>query len=286
MLVKLASFRATIASQQNDPETAKVAWLRGAQMSQMADDEPVLISMLVRIACEAIVEDSIRKAIIRHANEPRWRAAAWEVLTVLDQPLDFRAALTVEHRFASDGFDMLKNNDALFSMDNWNTSPEGKAVIAFSKLPKAREANQSRIHECYVEFVTRVGTDKWDAQKMIAAGAWMDKYVDSKTGISYCLAKIVMPVFSQAGKAVAKTYAQRNTLMQAIKLLENPAGKDLPLKGRYTLDSDGKPLRLVWNNQSRVIYSIGLNFKDDGGIIERPKSGATQDYDYGVAIPK
>jgi hypothetical protein len=286
MLVKLASWRATIASKQNDPTTAKVAWTRAAQMSQMADDEPVLISMLVRIACEAIVEDSIRKALNQHGQDPNWRAAAWEVLTILDQPLDFRAALTVEHRFACEGFDLVGKPDSFFAMDDWNKSDEGRAVIAFTKLPKAREANESRIHDCYSEYVTNLGADKWDAQKMIAASVRMERYVESKTGISYRLAKVVMPVFTQAGKAVAKTYAQRNVLMQAIKLLENPASKDLPLKGRYAQDSDGKPLRLIWNNSQRIIYSIGPNYIDDGGVIVRPTTGATQDYDYGVAIPK
>ena len=75
--------------------------------------------------------------------------------------------------------------------------------------------------------------------------------------------------------------------MQAIKLLENPSQKDLPLKGRYALDSDGAPLRMIWDQNRRVIYSIGPNYKDDGGIIERPKTGSIgQNIDYGVAIPK
>lgn len=286
MMVKLAAWRATIASENNDLSTAKLAWLRAANMSLMADDEPVLISMLVRIACESIVEDSIRKALSVHAGDPLWRNAALEALTRLDQPLDFRAALTVEHRFASEGFDLLKSNDSFFGMDDWNKSAEGRTVIAFSKLPNARKANDSRINECYSEYVTRLGQDPWDAQKMISASAWMDTYINGKTGISYCLAKILMPVFSEAGRAIAKSYAQRNVLMQAIKLLENPNQKDLPLKGRYALDSDGKPLRLVWDKNRRIVYSIGPNFKDDGGIIERPKGSGSMDYDYGIAIPK
>jgi hypothetical protein len=286
MLIKLASWRATIASKEDDPGTANIAWTRAARMSQMADDEPVLISMLVRIACEAIIEESIRKALTQHGQDPRWRAAAWEVLTILDQPLDFRAALTVEHRFACEGFDLVGKPDSFFAMDDWNKSDEGRAVIAFTKLPKAREANESRIHDCYSEYVTNLGADKWDAQKMIAASVRMERYMESKTGISYRLAKVVIPVFSQAGKAVAKTYAQRNVLMQAIKLLEDPTQKDLPLKDRYTLDSDGKPLRLVVEKDRRVIYSIGPNFKDDGGVIDRPTAGSTRDYDFGVAVPK
>ena len=181
-MVKLVTFRATIASENNDPATAKLAWLRAANMSQMADDEPVLISMLVRIACESIVEDSIRKALTTHGADPTWRSAAWETLTRLDKPIDFRAALSVEHRFASEGFDLLKSNDSLFAMDGWNNSAEGRAMIAFTKLPNARKANDSRINECYSEYVSRLGDDPWDAQKMISASEWMDTYINGKSG--------------------------------------------------------------------------------------------------------
>jgi hypothetical protein len=97
---------------------------------------------------------------------------------------------------------------------------------------------------------------------------------------------MIRPELYNAGKTVGREYSRRNTLMQAIKLLENPTLTSLPIKGRYSLDSDGKPLRLIKKQRSLVIYSLGPNDADDGGILEVPKSGTSQDYDFGLAIPR
>lgn len=285
-VVKLASFRADVALAQNHPQVATDAWRRAASVALMADDEPTIIGLLVRIAGESIVEESIRKALNQRGQDPAWRNAAWETLQLLDQPLDFAKTMKTEHVFALEGFDTLSTNPAAFiSVEEQETSGS-RLLKAFSKIPRMGAATNSRIHEIYSDFYTRLYNDPYDAKRISDAGIWMDNEITGKQGLSYTFVKILLPVFAQAGKACAKSYAQRNTLMQAIKLLENPSQKDLPLKGRYALDSDGNPLRLKQDNNRRVIYSIGPNFKDDGGVIVRPSTGANRDYDFGIAIPK
>ncbi|MEI7576356.1 MAG: hypothetical protein WCK51_05645 [Armatimonadota bacterium] len=284
-VVKFASLRADVAVEQNQPQVAAEAWRRAANVALVADDEPTLIGLLVRIAGEAIVEESMRKALNRRGQDPALRAAAWQTLQLLDQPLDFARTMKTEHVFALEGFDSLARAQTNLN-EEWMTEDGNRLIRTYSKIPRAKLAANSRIHEIYAEFYTRLGSDPYDSKKIENASNWMDRELESKNGLSYILPKILMPVFSQAGKACSKTYAQRNVLMQAIKLLENPTQRDLPLKGRYALDSDGKPLRLTWDKNQRIIYSIGPNFKDDGGVIERPKSGGSLDYDYGVAIPK
>ncbi len=284
-IVKLMHYRASIAIQNNDPKTAAEAWRRGASIALMADDESILIGLLVRIACDSIVEESIRKALNQRGQDPAWRAAAWEALQLLDQPHNFAKAMKTEHVFALEGFDTLSGPQSGLN-EEWLTQDGNRLIKTFSKIPRARTATNSRVHEIYSEFHTRLGTDPYDAKKISDASNWMDKEINDKNGLSYTLVKILLPIFAQAGKACLRSDAQRNVLMQAVKLLENPASKDLPLKGRYAQDSDGQPLRLIWDKNQRIIYSIGPNFKDDGGVIERPKTGGSLDYDYGVAIPK
>ena len=281
-MIKLAGYRASVALDQNQPKQAAEAWRRGASIALMADDEPILI----RIAGESIVEESIRKALNQRGNDPAWRAAAWETLQRLDQPLDFAKTMKTEHVFALEGFDLLSKSPTLmFGMDETETAGS-RLLRFFSKIPFAGAATNSRVHEIYAEFYKRLGTDPYDIKKVSDSGDWMDREINNKKGLSYTLVKILLPVFAQAGKACSKSYAQRNVLMQAIKLLEDPTQKDLPLKGRYTLDSDGQPLRVVVEKDRRVVYSIGPNFKDDGGVIDRPTTGSSRDYDFGVAIPK
>ena len=164
---------------------------------------------------------------------------------------------------------------------------EMRILKAFSRIPQAGTATNSRVHEMYAEFYTRLGNDPYDSKKVADAGDWMDKKVNDAQGLSWTVVKILLPIFSQAGKACSKTNAQRNVLMQAIKLLENPSAKVLPLKGRYALDSDGNPLRLIRKNNKLIIYSIGPNDADDGGVIERPTTGSTRNnYDFGVEISR
>ena len=285
-MIKLAGYRASVALDQNQPKQAAEAWRRGASIALMADDEPILIGILVRIAGESIVEESIRKALNQRGNNPAWRAAAWETLQRLDQPLDFAKTMKTEHVFALEGFDLLSKSPTLmFGMDETETAGS-RLLRFFSKVPFAGAATNSRVHEIYAEFYKRLGTDPYDVTKISDASTWMDREIDNQKGLSYTVVKILLPVFAQAGKACAKSYSQRNVLMQAIKLLEDPSQKDLPLKGRYVLDSDGQPLRVIVEKDRRVVYSIGPNFKDDGGIIDRPTTGSSRDYDFGVAISK
>jgi len=286
-IAKLAQYRAVVALERNEPKVAAEAWRRGATLAVVCDDEPILIGLLVRIACESIVEESIRKALNQRGTDPAWRAAAWTALQQLDQPQDFAKAIKSEHVFALEGFDTLTRTPEAMGMGSGDMNNEWRLLRLFSKLPRAKDATNSRINEMYSEFYTRIGINPYDVKTIAGAGEWMDTEVNNKTGLSYTLVKILLPIFAQAGKACTKSYAQRNVLMQAVKLLENPSQKDLPLKGRYALDSDGAPLRMIWDQNRRIIYSIGLNYKDDGGIIERPKTGSIgQNIDYGVAIPK
>ena len=246
---------------------------------------PILIGLLVRIACDSIVEESIRKALNQRGQDPAWRAAAWEALQLLDQPHNFAKAMKTEHVFALEGFDTLSGPQSGLN-EEWLTQDGNRLIKTFSKIPRARAATNSRVHEIYSEFYTRLGTDPYDAKKISDASDWMDNRLNDAQGLSYTVVKILLPIFAEAGKACSRSDAQRNVLMQAIKLLENPNSKDLPLKGRYTLDGDAKPLRLIRKNNKLLIYSIGPNDIDDGGILERPTTGTRNDYDFGVAVSR
>ncbi|MBS1729080.1 MAG: hypothetical protein JST51_20355 [Armatimonadetes bacterium] len=77
--------------------------------------------------------------------------------------------------------------------------------------------------------------------------------------------------------------ARRNVIRQALALMDfGVRAKALPLGGRATLDTDGKPLRLSHQKNGWVVYSVGqngvdqLNFsgpmvKDDFIIPESPE---------------
>lgn len=281
-LVRLACHRARIGIEQNDAALAALCWRRASRLSLMADDEPILIGMLVRIACAHIIEDSIRTALIPHGNNPQVREAAWQALALLDKPHDLTAALRFEH------LNTLQNLEALFKPSTFS-SEDGDvwtmdaSLRAYSKIPRIREASLSNLHMLMAGFANRVKSEPFEFSSIDVASRWVNSL--DKTRPSFILCEMIRPDWSGSERSLSKEYARRNTLMQAIKLLENPSQKDLPLKGRYTLDSDGNPLRLISKNNKLIIYCLGPNDADDGGVIERPTTGSTRDYDFGLAIP-
>ncbi len=283
-IAKLCSYRAEIALNDNEPDVARQAWVRAAKASLMCDDEPILIGTLVRIACSAITTESIRKALNTRGTDARWRAAAWNALTVLDQPIDMAKSIQFEHGFAVDGLNkgFRDPGSILLTENRW----EKMKTTFGARLPGMKAATFSRLHEGYAQYVDDLGKDPFDVAALLRAGTNLDRFA-SREGASYVFVSLVLPVFSQAGQAVAKEYANRNTLMQAVKLLETPGLKELPLKGRYALDCDGKPLRIVLQKGGLVVYSLGPNLADDGGQIEKKVNGtSTRDYDFGVRIPR
>jgi hypothetical protein len=281
-LVRLACHRARIASEQNDAALAALCWSRAAHLSLMVDDEPILIGMLVRVACAHIIEDSIRAQLASQGRNPSIRAAAWQALRILDKPQEFLAAMRYEHVNTVQNLESLFK-PSVFKPEDGEMWAMDTSLRAYSKIPRIREASLSNLHMLMAGFFERVKKDDFEFQSIPKAATWVASI--DKSSPSFTLSEMIRPELYTSGNSVGHDYARRNTLMQAIKLLGNPSQKDLPLKGRYTLDSDGNPLRLIRKNNKLIIYCLGPNDADDGGIIERPTTGNTQDYDFGLAIP-
>ena len=249
----------------------------------MVDDEPILIGMLVRVASAHIIEDSIRAQLASQGRNPSIRAAAWQALQILDKPHDYFAAMRYEH------LNTLQNTEALF--ETRRDSPDFEDFYQFefpyrlyTKIPRIEAASLSNVNMMMAGWASHIKREPFEFFSFQTADKWLAAVpVDGK---SFLIVNIVRPNFDNAGSSIGKEYARRNTLMQAVKLLENPTVKTLPLKGRYALDSDGKPLRLIRKPNKLILYSIGPNDADDGGILERPTTGTRNSYDFGVEISR
>jgi hypothetical protein len=282
LVVRLLCLRAHVAIEQNDHSLAAECWNRAARLSLMVDDEPILIGMLVRISCAHIIEESIWKQLIANGNNPQVRSAAWLALETLDKPHEFFAAMRYEHLNTIQNLESIFQPTA-FKSEDGDIYASDMSLRIYSKIPRIREASLANVHMLMAGYFERVDKGDFEFQSITAAEAWHASV--PKTSPSFILSEMIRPELYNAGKTVGREYSRRNTLMQAIKLLENPTLTSLPIKGRYSLDSDGKPLRLIKKQRSLVIYSLGPNDADDGGILEVPKSGTSQDYDFGLAIP-
>ncbi len=283
-LVRLLLARAMLAIADRDIATTEKAWQRAAVLSLVADDEPNMSALFCRVSCSSLLYESIRVGLREHGDETSWRRAALGVLEMLDHPHDFFSAFRFEHVNATQSINRFFDKQTLPSSDEDYPDIFEEQFRWMTNIPRMRAATLSRVHDISQGVASRLENTPFDTNCIEVAGKWADGHdYDSP---SYLVARFAMPMIIGVDKSIARDYARRNTLMQAIKLLENPTAKDLPLKGRYALDCDGKPLRLIRKDNKLIIYCLGPNDADDGGILERPKNSTSRDYDFGVAIPK
>ena len=81
---------------------------------------------------------------------------------------------------------------------------------------------------------------------------------------------------------MTKEIAQRNVLAQAVALLKTGVDPTagLPLKGRFAMDVDGKPIRIKRGATGWLVYSVGMDKVDDGGVEMKNGKG-----DFAVHLP-
>jgi hypothetical protein len=253
------------AAEKQDYQTAQKYWNLAGYLGNKQDEEGILIGMLVRIACLAIIEKEIQKTIVAHGKDPKMMAVLETVLKELDQPYDMKAPLKVECWFAVSMVDLAVNDPSVMSPMGGSGSMPNE--IKFGKyLPGFKKANLSRLFRTYADGAHAIPSDPYDLAGMQAAYNGMDK-AGMQQGLSYTMNGMLTPVFSQAALAMAKEVAQRNMLMQAVALMKSGSdpAKGLPLKDRHAMDVDGKSIRMKKDSAGWIIYSIGMDRVDDGG---------------------
>ena len=95
---------------------------------------------------------------------------------------------------------------------------------------------------------------------------------------------LIMPATSGAFAATARNAAQRDLVLCAIAVRQYQASRgELPaslaplvpefLPAVPTDPFDGRPLRMVAGEEGVVLYSVGSDQKDDGGLESDDRSG-------------
>ena len=252
-----------------------------AYLSNKMDSEGLLIGVLVRIACLAVVEKELKGMISAHGNDPATIQVIDEVLVALDQPYDLKKPIRIEHWFGTSMVDAFLNDPKTYASLSGSTGIPNE--IRYGKyLPRFKRANLSRIYRFYADAANGMPADSADLVGIQQGFSSMD-LAAMKPGLSYSMLGVMAPVFSQTGVAIAKEIAQRNALRQAVALIKSGAapGAGLPLKGRFAMDVDGKPIRMKKLESGWIVYSVGMDRVDDGGV-EAPMGKG----DYVVHLPK
>ena len=276
---KLLCLHALVMARSNQIDSA-VEDLRSAVMiAHHAGQERMLISGLVSIGIDAIVVQTITAVATFRAGDSSDLGKLARLVDGLPRAPDFERAMRSEvfygywtslnlSKFKKRWESESEADESLdWGADPWRVFPP----LIESKL--IEQAYASRTLHYWNRAFSQMRTG---APKPRQVGAELDRLaVDAAESNrpSDVLVAALFPVFSQAGMAFEKVVANRdcaNALIQVL-LFKNRKGrlpKTLKEAGVETVDPfDEKPFKFRVTDFGFVVYSAGMNGKDDGGLL-------------------
>jgi hypothetical protein len=264
-MVRLLAVRALISSEAGKPLDALADLERAAQIGRHIGSEPILISMLARIACAAIADRALIKTLQRHGHRAEVLVAARKTIAAFGSVPDLKYSYRSELPFwlmevtkmrqgksflfdpekPDDGSremaDLIKNNPQLAT--DWENSTvwywrrtyqelarnEPRTLAArMNAILKPREKRRSRSDYFVLILMSKaaVRVQQWSAQALLR----------------------------KAMLSLLETHLKTGVFPENLGLPGDPFGNG--------------PLRYRREGKGIVIYSVGENSKDDGGSDE------------------
>ena len=293
-IVKILSAKATEASGNNDLATARQCWADAGYLASICKEDKTLIGLLVRIACNAIIMDSMRLSLQDKQGSKEWVDMIDATVAGLEIDPDTRPFLSVEHMFACDVTEVLmrdpKSINSFYVMeDPENPTPKFSPMMIYVRMPGFKEASLARIHESYTAVLADLPQDSFDFIATRKAFQHLDDRAEMK-GASYLILNFAAPVFSQVFVATHKQTAQAALLQEAVAQIRkrNFDQPELILKGNRYTDLDDKPLKIKKVRDGILVYSITPDQEDQGGVSRQQatKQGQGAKADFPVLVKK
>ena len=282
-LAQLLAIEAQLASAEGRVADAFEAIHVGGRVARHVAEEPILISCLVSIAIDAIMDRAFQGVVLGHKNDPRIVALATTAERSLRPAPDFGRALSGEVVCCRIMGDILRRERP----DHLGV---GSALPWFAAHTRARaamvDAWEARSVAYWRAIFSALHAHEGDlmaqhrACEPITAEAMRN---DGKR--TYEMGALMMPVFAQAILKVAGNEAQRGLRAALVDLVSYrqkhgdwPATlADLPSRPPDDLFS-GRPFIYRRTSEGFVLYSVGENLKDDGGRARDPATKRVIDF--------
>jgi len=274
--VRLLSLRAALAAHRDQPDIATKALLSAFAVGRSLKNEPLLISELVRIGCDAIVLASLESTLARTELRSRHLSALREALEKCEMPDRLQQVFIAERAFGVGAFQRGTQ------LCRFRPGPAGgpwltplNHVYRISGVAYLDELAYLDTMETMIDAAGRPWPERMRAFK---AGAGTPGGFGGNSWI-YPVTHQILPGYTRAAKSAvrhaAKLRAARAALAVAGYQLEHgelPEELDALTPG--TLEqvprdpADGKQIRLIRKDDLWRFYSIGPDGKDDGGTAK------------------
>lgn len=294
-MVKLEAFRAEALSKRGDWKGALKALTVGQKIARHSGEEPILIGMLVQIACESIVFASFDKVIAQNRANTAFLAEARKVLDGFGPLPNFKRSLSAEVVMGRITVHLLKSSKDLqfdsFEGDGSGSGGSGGGAIerAFFQSPLVQNALDARLIEHYRDYFRRLPDETENWRQAEEASAYIEKKVESDKSVTNSLNRILFPVFSQAARAIGKLQMRRHLTGTSLRLLQDRARTGgfptvIPNYGDVAMDPFSDE-RLKYRRQGSgfLLYSVGQDGADNDGKPRDPKNSSAP-YDEVIEI--
>lgn len=298
-ICKVLGVRSQIQASKGNVDASMADIRRMGRLTQLMESEPILIGMLVEIACE-----SIRlRAVEALAGDWKDNPAALEKLdqTILATlpKTDIKFTLRGEVYMAVALCRNFEKFGGLNAVEMTSSGEQRKPVdprdLDRTGYPKGLMARAFLTRA--LQFWNAFFATAKDGEDPLALTKRLDQLMKadaSHTGLSYRINDILMPVFSQAGIACVRMVALQRCTDAFLKVMAYRAQhrsfpSTLADAGASLIDPfDGQPLRYRHNTDSCRVYSVGADGDDNGGVMRRELGRTTETplkFDEAVCYP-
>ena len=266
------------------------------RLAEVLKPEPLLISQLVRISITQIAIEPVWEGLAKHRWKEPQLVELQRALTMLQILEDYGNTLRGERAFSNDLIDRLRRGQ----FHGWGGLADDSGLLAFSRLTRLAPAgwlyqNQLYINRLHQEKTLRL-IDAAQHRVFPDRCRGLDDLPELKRTTPYNIfASLLFPAVSKTAQKTAfgQTVIDLATVACALERYRIANGEypeNLAVLAPRFLERipsdviDGEPLkyRRATNGQF-VLYSVGWNEKDDGGVTAARKKGSTpgQDLDRG-----
>ncbi len=274
--VALLNYDALERAQAGDLGRAVAACHAAFHAGCSMGDEPLAISQLIRIACQAVAVSTLER-VLAQGEAPEARLAALQARLEAEEPAPlFLIAARGERALGNRFFENIRNGSL----------PAGNAVTIFGgglppglallfNIPGALTSQQT----AHIRFLTElVEVARRPPQEWEAAGLAAFRANATKLPV---LARLLAPAMDKIAQACQRNHA---ILRNAIVALAAERYRQKHGRWPATLDElvqagllksapvdpyDGRPLRLRRTGDGLMVYSVGPDNADNGGVIDR-----------------
>ncbi len=247
---------------------------RMQRISRHAGEEPILIAMLVQLACESITHTAFREVISDHRKNPAFLSEAKRVAERFGPLPNFRHALKGELVIARSAIYEIRNFSDISGHGSTETDAFGKLLGGSRSL---RVAFDRKLVESHNDLVQSIPSDPSDWKGSSQASKDHDRRIDADKSLLNTMNRIFFPVFSQAAAAVGKAETNRRLTQATIALmhLHNRTGSypsKLPSSALFIDPFSDKPFVYKPAKDGFLLYSLDQDGVDNGGSIKSVNS--------------